>query len=133
MALTEMLETSISSPISTGPELEDPKGQKRDEETTISVRPIGAQKVDSALTGTKHTAQEATKDSWLKKMIDEAGSLPELKKRIEFEAIANALREEKGNITRAAKRLGMKRPRLSQIIHSNPKLGELKQGLTDSE
>ena len=67
MALTEMLETSISSPISTGPELEDPKGQKRDEETTISVRPIGAQKVDSALTGTKHTAQEATKDSWLKK------------------------------------------------------------------
>ena len=80
MALTEMLE-NVDFPIRTGPESEDPEGQKRDEETTISVRPIGAQKGDSALTGTKHTAQEATKDSWLKKMIDEAGSLPELKKR----------------------------------------------------
>ena len=66
-------------------------------------------------------------------MINTTGSLSELKKHIEFEAISAALRKEKGNITRAAKRLGIKRPRLSQIIHANIDLGLLKEQLTDSE
>ena len=43
-------------------------------------------------------------------------SLKELKTRIEIECIREALQAEKGNITKAAVRLGMKRPRLSQLI-----------------
>ena len=43
-------------------------------------------------------------------------SLRELKTQIEIECIAKALRETRGNITRAAEKLGMKRPRLSQLI-----------------
>jgi transcriptional regulator with GAF, ATPase, and Fis domain len=49
--------------------------------------------------------------------IREAGvSLSELKRRIERECICRALREAEGNITRAAAMLGMKRPRLSQLV-----------------
>ena len=70
---------------------------------------------------------------WLDEAIVEAGGLAELKKKIEFEAISSALNREKGNITRAAKRLGIKRPRLSQIIHGNIELAELKDKLTDTE
>jgi DNA-binding NtrC family response regulator/tetratricopeptide (TPR) repeat protein len=43
-------------------------------------------------------------------------SLKEYKKRIEVDCIREALREAEGNITRAAELLGMKRPRLSQLI-----------------
>jgi DNA-binding NtrC family response regulator len=43
-------------------------------------------------------------------------SLGELKRRIERECIARALGESDGNITRAAALLGMKRPRLSQLV-----------------
>ncbi|PKN49696.1 MAG: hypothetical protein CVU63_01425 [Deltaproteobacteria bacterium HGW-Deltaproteobacteria-20] len=43
-------------------------------------------------------------------------SLTEMKRRIERECIVRALDETGGNITRAATLLGMKRPRLSQII-----------------
>lgn len=43
-------------------------------------------------------------------------SLTEMKRRIERECIVRALNETSGNITRAATMLGMKRPRLSQII-----------------
>jgi DNA-binding NtrC family response regulator/tetratricopeptide (TPR) repeat protein len=43
-------------------------------------------------------------------------SLKEYKKRIEVECITAALSEAAGNITRAAELLGMKRPRLSQLI-----------------
>jgi transcriptional regulator with GAF, ATPase, and Fis domain len=39
-----------------------------------------------------------------------------MKRRIERECIVRALEETGGNITRAASLLGMKRPRLSQII-----------------
>jgi DNA-binding NtrC family response regulator len=49
--------------------------------------------------------------------IREAGvSLSELKRRIERECICRALRDAEGNITRAAAMLGMKRPRLSQLV-----------------
>ncbi len=43
-------------------------------------------------------------------------SLKELKTRVEIECIERALIEAGGNITRAAGKLGMKRPRLSQLI-----------------
>jgi transcriptional regulator with GAF, ATPase, and Fis domain len=43
-------------------------------------------------------------------------SLKEYKKHIEVECITSALAEASGNITRAAELLGMKRPRLSQLI-----------------
>jgi DNA-binding NtrC family response regulator/tetratricopeptide (TPR) repeat protein len=43
-------------------------------------------------------------------------SLREFKKHIEAECIVEALGEVGGNITKAAKLLGMKRPRLSQLI-----------------
>jgi DNA-binding NtrC family response regulator len=39
-----------------------------------------------------------------------------MKRNIERECILRALEETEGNITRAAALLGMKRPRLSQII-----------------
>ena len=63
----------------------------------------------------------------LAQLIEAEGSLSELKKRIEFEAIAHALQTSRGNITHAANQLGMKRPRLSQIIHANPELSALKK------
>ena len=43
-------------------------------------------------------------------------SLSDLKRDIERECIARALSETGGNITRAASLLGMKRPRLSQLV-----------------
>ena len=43
-------------------------------------------------------------------------SLRELKKKLECECIQRALTDAGGNITRAAELLGMKRPRLSQLI-----------------
>jgi transcriptional regulator with GAF, ATPase, and Fis domain/tetratricopeptide (TPR) repeat protein len=43
-------------------------------------------------------------------------SLFEMKKQLERECIQRALRETSGNITRAASLLGMKRPRLSQLV-----------------
>ncbi len=43
-------------------------------------------------------------------------SLSDMKRQIERDCIARALAETKGNITRAASLLGMKRPRLSQLV-----------------
>jgi transcriptional regulator with GAF, ATPase, and Fis domain len=45
-----------------------------------------------------------------------AVSLSDMKRQIERDCIARALLETKGNITRAASLLGMKRPRLSQLV-----------------
>jgi len=56
-------------------------------------------------------------------------ALGDLKRRLEFEAIANAIRQTGGNVTRAAALLKMKRPRLSQIINGNPELRAVKEGL----
>ena len=42
--------------------------------------------------------------------------LADMKRKLEQECIARALVEAGGNITRAAKLLGMKRPRLSQLV-----------------
>jgi DNA-binding NtrC family response regulator len=53
-----------------------------------------------------------------------ATSLFDMKKRLERECIVRALVESNGNITRAATLLGMKRPRLSQLVKEY-ELGEL--------
>jgi sigma-54 specific flagellar transcriptional regulator A len=45
-----------------------------------------------------------------------AVSLADMKRQIERDCIARALAETKGNITKAAALLGMKRPRLSQLV-----------------
>jgi DNA-binding NtrC family response regulator/tetratricopeptide (TPR) repeat protein len=50
------------------------------------------------------------------RLADEKLSLKELKTRIEVECITEALIQTGGNITKAAEKLGMKRPRLSQLI-----------------
>ncbi|MBU0551698.1 sigma-54 dependent transcriptional regulator, partial [Myxococcota bacterium] len=65
--------------------------------------------------------------AWLGARLNAAGGLPQFKKMIEIEVIAMALRAEGGSITRAAARLGMKRPRLSQIILKDPTLTRIKQ------
>jgi DNA-binding NtrC family response regulator/tetratricopeptide (TPR) repeat protein len=56
-------------------------------------------------------------------------ALGDLKRRLEFEAVASAIRQTAGNVTRAAAILKMKRPRLSQIINGNPELKAIKEGL----
>jgi DNA-binding NtrC family response regulator/tetratricopeptide (TPR) repeat protein len=54
-------------------------------------------------------------------------ALGDLKRKLEFEAIANAMRQTHGNITRAAALLKMKRPRLSQIVNADPELKAIKE------
>ena len=53
--------------------------------------------------------------------------LGQMKKQLEFEAISKALEDAKGNISRAADLLQMKRPRLSQIVNGNPALRTIKE------
>lgn len=67
----------------------------------------------------------------LRRVENEAKSeglaLGDLKRKLEFEAIANAMRQTSGNITKAAAMLKMKRPRLSQIVNGNPELKAIKE------
>ena len=58
-------------------------------------------------------------------------SLKELKANLELELIQKALVETNGNVTASAKILGMKRPRLSQIINKNKVLQDLRAKLTE--
>ncbi len=67
-------------------------------------------------------------DNLLLHIFNQGIPLPELKKRIQSQAIARALRDTEGNITRAAEVLGMRRPRLSQIINADEELKALCQG-----
>ncbi len=52
-------------------------------------------------------------------------SLKELKQEVERACIRRALEEARGNISGAARLLGMKRSRLSQIVNADPELKEL--------
>jgi DNA-binding NtrC family response regulator len=58
---------------------------------------------------------DAPLDAWTR-LTAEQLSLKELKTKVEVECITEALKRAAGNITRAAELLGMKRPRLSQLI-----------------
>lgn len=64
----------------------------------------------------------------LGQIFDQGVPLPELKKQIQHRAIARALKLTEGNITRAAEILGMRRPRLSQIINADDELKPLTRG-----
>ncbi len=95
------------------------------EEPKEAPRPV------SAIAPTPVTvAPEDVEAAILKQIFAEGIPLPELKKRIQQEAIARALRMTDGNITRAAEVLGMRRPRLSQIINASDALKALCQGVT---
>jgi transcriptional regulator with GAF, ATPase, and Fis domain len=50
------------------------------------------------------------------RILEGQGSLLSIKKRVERECVQRALLDSGGNITRAASLLGMKRPRLSQLV-----------------
>ena len=75
------------------------------------------------------TAEEMQGDL-LMAIFKQGVPLPELKKRIQDQAIAQALALTQGNITRAADILGMRRPRLSQIINASEALKALAQGIS---
>ena len=55
--------------------------------------------------------------------------LHDLKRKLEIELIRQALLETNANITRAAKKLDMTRPRLSQIVNASEELSELREKL----
>ena len=61
------------------------------------------------------TDAPAPGSAW-QRLSSEGLSLKELKTRVEIECIERAVSESRGNITKAAELLGMKRPRLSQLI-----------------
>ncbi len=59
---------------------------------------------------------DASAEAIWKRLADEGVGLRGLQERIEIECITRALAESRGNITKAADMLKMKRPRLSQLI-----------------
>jgi transcriptional regulator with GAF, ATPase, and Fis domain len=74
---------------------------------------------------------ESNPDARLLSEIFENGtSLADFKKQIQDRAIVHALETTMGNITRAAEMLGMKRPRLSQIINASESLKGMCQGVS---
>ena len=58
-------------------------------------------------------------DSAYQRLRGSALSLPEMKKKMEIDCLRCALEDTKGNISKAAKILGMKRPRVSQLVHQH--------------
>jgi transcriptional regulator with GAF, ATPase, and Fis domain len=91
---------------------------QRDLEPYIEASPPSRE--DGASFHTHETTEEADRHPQegvdLNQVLLGAVSLPQFKKEIERRCIAEALRSAKGNITRAASLLGMKRPRLSQLV-----------------
>ena len=65
--------------------------------------------------GASHPEERASA-TYYQQVLSSGLSLREFKLRVELQCIEAALNETGGNITRAAKLLGIKRPRLSQII-----------------
>ena len=63
----------------------------------------------------------------LRVLLSEGISLAELKNRIERRCIEQAMAMSGGNISKAASLLGMKRPRLSQLVKQY-RLGRMKKG-----
>jgi DNA-binding NtrC family response regulator len=77
---------------------------------------VGAAPLGGGVVGLAPAAPAAEPASIWQRLADEGLSLKELKTRVEVECIERALAASGGNITRAAEKLGMKRPRLSQLI-----------------
>jgi sigma-54 specific flagellar transcriptional regulator A len=78
--------------------------------------------------GSELDPEQAIEHELIAQVFDKGVPLPELKKMIQLQAITRALRMTEGNITKAAEMLGMRRPRLSQIINADDDLKALCQG-----
>ena len=78
-------------------------------------RHVAMRPVETAPTVEPNQNDQTGGQSWAR-LCNEGLSLKELKRRVEIECITEALERAGGNITRAADLLGMKRPRLSQLI-----------------
>ena len=76
------------------------------------------------------TVERANSDliDYVEEIFKKNVSLAEVKRRIHDQVIKMALETTSGNITRAAKILDMKRPRLAQIINASEELKTLCQG-----
>lgn len=72
---------------------------------------------------------EDPEQALVERIINEGLSLASIKARLELVSIRRALIESEGNITRAAKLLQMKRPRLSQIVNASEDLVALRNEL----
>jgi transcriptional regulator with GAF, ATPase, and Fis domain len=83
--------------------------------TPLPAPPIAEQAEDDGETPLPTGEANATSIAYAQ-VRQGAVSLSDLKRQIERDCIARALAETKGNITRAAALLGMKRPRLSQLV-----------------
>ena len=75
--------------------------------------------------GTDGTPEEQIADWALQAGI----GLHDLKRKLEVELIRKALVETGANITQAARKLDMTRPRLSQIVNATPELHQLREKL----
>ncbi|MEM1418037.1 MAG: sigma-54 dependent transcriptional regulator, partial [Myxococcota bacterium] len=71
---------------------------------------------DSGVTPVEVVSTAPPEEAIYERIKEGSTSLLEMKKILERECIVRALAETEGNITRAAKLLGMKRPRLSQLV-----------------
>ena len=82
----------------------------------------------SWMTPVRQSWQDPTIEDLVYRHVRETGrSLLHVKKEIERDCIARALDESGGNITKAASLLGMKRPRLSQLVKSHGLLAAEKE------
>ncbi len=96
-----------SAPVLTDPDFPKPPGSERDAAGDLE-DPDAAAPLPSGEAGATGAAYAQVRQG--------AVSLADMKRQIERDCIARALAETKGNITRAATLLGMKRPRLSQLV-----------------
>ena len=77
---------------------------------------VGDDELESRARARCRASRRAPRRSPTRRSAAGTTSLPDIKRQIERDCIARALAETKGNITRAAALLGMKRPRLSQLV-----------------
>ncbi|HZO14786.1 MAG TPA: sigma-54 dependent transcriptional regulator, partial [Polyangiaceae bacterium] len=71
-----------------------------------------------------HTRMSSSPTEAVYAQLREGTSLPDLKRTLERACIERALDEAGGNITKAAQLLGMKRPRLSQLVNQYSREGQ---------
>lgn len=123
-------ETIASAPAASYPSMPAPVAVEPSDRGSVGGGPNGQDGVTPVHVGDTPDprSEEASPTDLLGKIFEEGIPLPELKKQIQAEAIARALKMTEGNITKAADVLGMRRPRLSQIINADETLKRLAQG-----
>ncbi len=90
---------------------------------------IAAARAHASLFGAAAGTPEEQIADWA---LSSGVGLHDLKRKLEVELIRKALLETNANITKAAKRLDMTRPRLSQIVNASPELTDLRAKLARS-